>query len=277
MNKIKLLALDLDGTTLNSSNTLSSAVKSALEKAVDSGIAVAIATGRPFNSIPESILNISGIDYIITSNGAAIYDGGLNKIHSAVLRECDVLKILDVMKNEDIISEAFIDGLTYTDKRYTDNPLAYGCTEAYVDYVKASHGHIEDMRKFIFEHRNILDSIEYVCTDSKRRADIWARLESEVSGITITSSSANFIELMDKSATKAQALVYLSKLLDIDMKNTCGCGNADNDAEMILTAGIGAAVSNASKKCLEFAELVVNDCDNDGVAELIDYILKNNS
>ena len=50
--------------------------------------------------------------------------------------------------------------------------LKYGCSEAYVDYVKDSHGHIDDMRNFIYSHRKELDSIEIVCTDPKKRADI---------------------------------------------------------------------------------------------------------
>lgn len=171
MNKIKLLALDLDGTTLTSKNTLAPAVKSALEKAIENGIIIAIATGRPLGTMPQSILDIEGIDYLITSNGAAIYDRHGKKIYSATLKENDVLKILDVMKDEDIISEAFVDGLTYTDKRYSDNPLAYGCTEAYIDYVKASHGHIEDMRKFIFEHKNELGIYLYRPADKKKNLD----------------------------------------------------------------------------------------------------------
>ena len=58
MNKIKLLALDLDGTTLTSKNTLAPAVKSALEKAIANGIIIAIATGRPLGTMPQSILDI---------------------------------------------------------------------------------------------------------------------------------------------------------------------------------------------------------------------------
>lgn len=275
MNKIKLLALDLDGTTLTSKNTLAPAVKSALEKAIENGIIIAIATGRPLGTMPQSILDIEGIDYLITSNGAAIYDRQGKKIHSATLKENDVLKILDVMKDEDIISEAFVDGLTYTDKRYSDNPLAYGCTEAYIDYVKASHGHIEDMRKFIFEHKNELDSIEYISTDPQTRKRIWSMLENAVDNIFITTSSEHFIELMDKSATKASALSHLAEMLNIDMQNTCACGNADNDADMIAESGFGAAVDDASSKCIECSDYVVPDSDNDGVAVLIDYILSN--
>ena len=276
MEKIRLLALDLDGTTLTSKNTLTTAVRSALEKALQNGIIVAVATGRPFGSMPESILSISGIDYLITSNGAAVYDKHRNKIHSATLKESDVLKILDVMKGEDIISEAYVDGLTYTDKRYSDNPKAYGCSDAYIDYVKSSHGHIEDMRGFIFEHRHELDSIEYISTSAQTRKRIWNMLENSVDGIFITTSSEHFVELMDKSATKASALSYLAKILDLDMENVCACGNADNDADMIAEAGFGAAVADASQKCLDCADLIVPDSDNDGVAVLIERILSEN-
>ena len=275
MNKIKLLALDLDGTTLTSKNSLTPAVKSALENAIENGIIVAVATGRPLGSMPGNIMNMDGIDYLITSNGSAIYDKHRNKIYSATLKENDVLKILDVMKDEDIISEAFVDGLTYTDKRYVDNPTAYGCSEAYVDYVKSSHGHIENMREFIFEHKHELDSIEYISTSPKTRRRIWTMLENAVDGIFITTSSEHFIELMDKSATKASALSHLAEMLKIDMANVCACGNADNDADMIEKSGFGVAVDDASQKCLDCAEMIVPDSDNDGVAVLIDYILKN--
>lgn len=276
MNKIKLLALDLDGTTLTSQNTLTPTVKTALEKAISSGITLAIATGRPFASLPKSITEINGINYFITSNGAAIYDKYGNKIYSAVLKESDVLKILEVMSDEDVISEAFINGLTYTDKRYVDNPLAYGCTEVYIDYVKASHGHIENMREFIFEHKHELDSIEYISTSSQTRERIWDKLEKAVKDIYITTSSENFIEIMHKSATKAVALNKLAKSLNIDMANTCACGNADNDADMIMETHFGVAVDDASQKCIDCADFIVPSSDNDGVAVLIDYILNNN-
>lgn len=276
MNKIKLLALDLDGTTLTSKNTLTPAVKTALEKAIESGITLAIATGRPFASLPKSVTEIEGINYFITSNGAAIYNSSGKKIYSAVLDECDVLKILELMKDEDIISEAFINGLTYTDKRYVDNPLAYGCTEAYIDYVKASHGHIEDMKAFIFEHKHELDSIEYISTNPQTRARIWKMLERNVKNIYITTSSENFIEIMHKSATKAAALNTLAKSLHIDMANTSACGNADNDADMIMETHFGVAVEDASQKCIDCADFIVPSSDNNGVAVLIDYILNNN-
>lgn len=275
-NDIKLIALDLDGTVLTDSNTLSNRVKRSLEKAIKSGIEVVAASGRPYGSMPKNVLGIEGLNYSITSNGAAVHDNSGRRIHSSLISENDVISLLKITEEFDLIFEAFVDGLTYTDSRYTANPLKYGCSEAYVDYVKSSHGHIDNMREFIYNHRRELDSIEIVCTDAKKRAHIRQLVKDSTCEFYITSSSENFIEFMDKSATKGNAVDWLCKHLDVKQEHTCACGNADNDADMIDQAGFGAAVENASKLCLDCADIIVPSNNNDGVARLIEIILDKN-
>lgn len=273
---IKLIALDLDGTTLTDGNTLSNRVKYMIEKAIRCGIELVAASGRPYASLPKNVLEIEGLNYSITSNGAAIHDKSGKRIHSSLLSENSVINLLKVTEGQDLIFEAFVNGLTYTDSRYTANPLKYGCSEAYVDYVRASHGHIDDMRNFIYNHRKELDSIEIVCTDPNKRADIKQLVRENAGGLYITSSSENFIEFMAESATKGCALDRLCKHLGIGLQSTCACGNADNDADMIEQAGIGAAVENASRLCLDCADIIVPSNNSDGVARLIEIILTNN-
>lgn len=274
--EIKLIALDLDGTVLTDSNTLSDRVKRSLERAIQSGIEVVAASGRPYGSMPKNVLGIKGLNYSITSNGAAVHDNSGRRIHSTLVSENDVISLLKITEEYDLIFEAYVKGLTYTDSRYTSNPLKYGCSEAYVDYVKASHGHIDNMREFIYNHRKELDSIEIICTNAKKRAHIRQLAEDSKSGFYITSSSENFIEFMDKSATKGNAVNWLCNYLDVKTENTCACGNADNDADMIEQSGFGAAVENASKLCLDCADIIVPSNNNDGVARLIEIILDKN-
>ena len=274
--EIKLIALDLDGTVLTDSNTLSVKVKRSLERAIQSGIEVVAASGRPYGSMPKNVLGIEGLNYSITSNGAAVHDNSGRRIHSTLVNENDVISLLKITEGHDLIFEAYVKGLTYTDSRYTSNPLKYGCSEAYVDYVKASHGHIDNMREFIYNHRKELDSIEIICTNAKKRAHIRQLISDNTSGFYITSSSENFIEFMDKSATKGNAVDWLCNYLDVKTESTCACGNADNDADMIEQAGFGAAVENASKLCLDCADIIVPSNNSDGVARLIEIILDKN-
>ena len=70
---IKLVALDLDRTTLNSESHLSEVNRQALIDAISNGVHVCIASGRAFDTLPEDVISVPGIEYAITSNGAAIY------------------------------------------------------------------------------------------------------------------------------------------------------------------------------------------------------------
>src|SRR5699024_5330500 len=106
---LKLIALDLDDTTLRSDGTLSPKTKAALITAINQGIEVVVASGRSFSSLPQSIKDIEGIRYAITSNGAAIYhleDG--ERIHSITLKAQSVEEILSALQGEDICFEAFV-------------------------------------------------------------------------------------------------------------------------------------------------------------------------
>lgn len=270
--KIKLLALDLDGTALRSNNTLSDKVKSSIESAYNSGITVAAASGRPFSSMPKEILDMPEFEYYIASNGAAVYDSNGKRVRSVTLKEIDVIKILKITKGYDLIWEAFIEGETCTDIRYYNDPMNFGCTAAYVDYVRSSRGTSDDMRGYIYKNRVRLDSVEFVSTDSELRRKLWDKIESKIDSVYVTSSSKHFVEIMDGSATKANALRYICGLLNISLENTAAAGNADNDVDMIVEAGLGAAVKNASKKCLGAADVIVESNDNDGIVELIEMI-----
>ena len=68
---IKLIALDLDGTTLNSAKRISERTCVALETAAKQGVHIVVATGRPFAALPEDVFHIHAIRYMLTSNGAA--------------------------------------------------------------------------------------------------------------------------------------------------------------------------------------------------------------
>lgn len=273
LHGLKLLALDLDGTTMRSDNTLSYEVKTAIQKACKSGIEVVVASGRPYGSMPKEILEIKEINYVISSNGASIHDKTGKILKSYLLDENDVLKFLKITQEYDIILEAFINGKTYTDRRYAENPIKYGCTEAYLGYVQANHGKIYDMRAFIYEHRNELDSIEYVCTEKNLREKIRHQVEENINGFYVTSSSENFVEMMDKSATKGNAVKWLCDYLKIDLKATCACGNADNDIDMIKLAGLGASVKNATPLCLKSADIIVESNDENGVSKLVELLI----
>ena len=74
MPAVKLLALDLDGTLLNSSKELTPRTRAALYAAAEAGVEIVPTTGRFFGAMPEAIRTLPFLHYAITINGAQVYD-----------------------------------------------------------------------------------------------------------------------------------------------------------------------------------------------------------
>ena len=73
-NTIRMIGIDLDGTLKKKKKVLTAVSRSALEEAINKGIEVVPVTGRPLAGVPHEVLDIPGIRYVITSNGANTYD-----------------------------------------------------------------------------------------------------------------------------------------------------------------------------------------------------------
>ena len=73
LSAVRLVALDLDDTTLDNKSTLAPGTRTAIERCIHAGITVTLATGRSFSSLPEALLEIPGIPYAVTSNGATVH------------------------------------------------------------------------------------------------------------------------------------------------------------------------------------------------------------
>lgn len=268
MKNIKLVALDLDDTTLRSDSTLDPVTKDALIKIIDAGIEVVVASGRAYRSLPEEVLSIPGVRYAITSNGAAIEKVPCGeRILSRVLPETCVHEILSAFPDVYML-EAFIEGQPYCLKEYIDDPVRYGCSRDYVNYVQTTRLPVSDMRAFISENAEKLDSIDLVCRNAEEKQGYYKKAK-EISGVYVTSSSPRLVEISDSGAGKGKALRELCDMLGVKAENVAAFGNGDNDADMLAFAGFGVAVGNASEVCKEAADYICETNNDLGVAKTL--------
>ena len=275
--RIRCIALDLDRTTLNSEGHLSGDNRKAIEQAVSSGIQIAVASGRSLDSLPGGVMEIPGIRYAITSNGAAVYD--LKEgvcLRQYKLKAEAVRDILRWTQGEDVTFEAFIDGKPYAEKAYVEDPVRFGAMPRSIPYIQGTRKPTEDMRSFIREHEGELDCIDVVVKSEKYKQRLWKTLEKQVRDVYITSSVKQLLEISDVNAGKDTAAEFLIGYLGLTREELAGFGDGHNDSGLLKYAGIGFAVANASKECREAADRIVASNDEDGVAEGIDYILKVN-
>ena len=274
---IRCIALDLDRTTLNSAGQLSERNRKAMEQAIESGIQIAVASGRSLDSLPAAVLEIPGIRYAITSNGAAVYDlEERTCLRQYKLTAEAVRDILRWTEEADVTFEAFIDGKPYAEKDYVEDPVRFGAMPQSIPYIQGTREPVENMRHFIQRHEEKLDCIDVVVKSEEYKRQLWKTLEKQARHVYITSSVKQLLEISDVNAGKDAAARFLIEYLGMTREELAGFGDGHNDSGLLEFAGIGFAVENAVEECRKAADRIVSSNDGDGVAEGIEYILRLN-
>lgn len=165
--------------------------------------------------------------------------------------------------------EVFINGVAYACTAYVNEPGNFGASSAYVDYVRTTRVMKDDIRGFIFQHRKELDGLDLVVGDDALCEQLRNKIHSTLRNIYTTSSVSNRIENSSPEAGKGAALRFLSSQLKIRKEDIVAFGDADNDIDLLTSAGIGIAMENGTERCRKSADYVAGRYDSDAVAEVL--------
>lgn len=269
--QIKLIALDMDGTLLDSSKTLSAGNRSALERAMEQGIHVVIATGRVLSALPADVVAVPGIEFAITSNGANVVRlKDRRTLYSNLIDRGSVEKIMDLLEDPDIMAEVFFDHDAFAEKRCLDHLEHFHMlTERSKAYTLATRKPVDSIARLVCDHADQLESLNLIFRDMERRSEVWDRL-AVLDGMTITSSMPNNIEVGGASASKADGLAHLAELLGVRREQVMACGDSENDMAMLHYAGLSVAMGNAVPGVCAASDVVTKTNDEDGVAWAIE-------
>ena len=277
-SKIRLIALDLDGTTLDREGNLTRENRLALEEAAGKGIYVVVASGRALSTLPKEVMELACVSYAITSNGAAICsmpDQVLLRRYLIPGEAVDrVVALADAYFAEytgvqRLNYEVFVDGTAYAQADYVADAMKFGGTENEKKYVLESRRHVEDIHAFIRQHRRELDSMDLIIHDPEKKELMWELLKQQVPGIYITSSVPRLLEISGKECGKWSGIRHLLEILGLSPEEVITFGDARNDLDMIQGAGIGVAMSNAHPALKENADYITDSNDESGVARAL--------
>ena len=274
MSKYKLLAIDMDRTLLNSAGELSEINRRALEKASCLGLIIVPATGRARSAITNEIVEAEYVRYMISSNGAVIYDKAQNQ---CIYRKCisreGIDSIWDYLKDTSFMKEYFFEGRPYTEQRYYDDMLKYGVTEIFLKLYINARTPITDFETFLADKKDQIEGINFIFSDNDLRLSIWEQLNQNPNLEATTSLDFN-LEIGACGMSKGTALEYLCEQLDIKSDEVIAFGDNDNDISMIRFAGVGVAVENATENVKAVADYMTLTNDQDGVANMLTQVLE---
>ena len=287
---VRLIALDLDGTVLTDEKTVTPRTAKAIATAAERGITVVPVTGRPMSGLPEDLLKICGIKYVISSNGALTEDissaavsgfsgkpgacagvTGGRTVRSEFLSRDTVEKIVELCVSHGATFNIFIDGLgyclpqSYHDliTRFTGKPLD--------DYVKKSRRMTEDLDALLESSGSRVENIWIKAKDQAERD----RLSSQIKalGARTVLTAATDVEVGSPQADKGLALNALAKALGIPRSQILAIGDNDNDLGMLREAGTAVAMGNATAAVKAMASYTTASNQDDGVAIVIESLI----
>ena len=266
---IKMIALDMDGTTLNSKGELSELTKETIERAIAAGIEVVVSTGRAYSALPEPIYSIKGLKYAVTSNGACIMDLPAKKqIYGDYLQKKTLERVIEIGQEYGLWLEAFTDGKAYISREFYENIKKESCSYRNTEYVLRTRIPVEDIFKMIRDNEGKIENINFFF-DSIEQLEKYRDIIEAIPEGNTTSSFKNNIEVGGKGTSKKKAVAELLKMKGFSKEELMGIGDAPNDIEMIEYAGIGVAMGNAWGDTKNYADYVTDNNDEDGVAKAI--------
>lgn len=284
----KLIAVDLDGTMLNHYGEISEKTKEIVQKCIEKGVQIVLASGRPTDSIKTITEELGIKGYFIAGNGALVYDIQKNEIiYENYIKKEKVLEIIKICEENSIAYNV------YTDKMILTTNLKFNVLYYYKENLKKEESKrtnisiVENMYEYVknIEKEKILKIT--ICDENDSIFHSIIKKVREINGIDVLDISHMskkmiqqgteevpveyfYTEISASDVNKWNAIKFLMEKLEIKEEEIIAIGDNINDKKMIENAGLGVAMKGSTPEIIEVAKEITDTNDNDGVAKILE-------
>lgn len=263
---IKLIALDLDGTLLNSEKKISEGNKNAIQLAKEKGVKVVLCSGRPLKGIKRYLEELNLLDegdFSITYNGGLVQKNKTSEIVSQKTLSYHQIQELYELSQQLNIPMNMLDLEYVYEPAYPKNreSLYPSLMSASLPFVK------KDINSFKEAHQ--FNKVVY-CTPPDVLDDAIAKIPSAFfENYSMMKSRPLLFEIMHPEVNKGKGIDSLCNILGYTKDEVMACGDEENDLAMLEYAGTAVVMENARDEVKEYASFVTKTNDEDGVAHAI--------
>ena len=272
MKAYRLIALDIDGTLLNSKKQVAPDTLEAVRRAAAAGITVVFCTGRAVSELEEFYGLLPEIRYAVFASGSGLYD--IQKREAFSLRGIPRTQAEEIMAlagtkdlmpqivlaDRDVIQSSHMDALDHYHMGIY-RPLYQRAMTLTPDIFAFFRACRDEILKINMYHA---DRLERIRTRAQLEHLQMEKVYSEVSSLECSALGVN----------KGTGLLRLCDALGIERAASAAVGDAENDIPMLQMAGLGVAMGNGTDAVKNAADRVVADMDHGGCAEAIEMILQ---
>ena len=268
----KIVASDLDGTLLNKEQIVSEENLQAISEMSRLGVEFVPTTGRSMNEVNPSLINCPDIRYIITSNGAVVFDKKTGKTILTHYIPRDVVSlVLENLRPYNVFIVAKEGGKSYFDKNKYNPEFLNTCgIDAYFGHIISQHAEaVEDFESFLLSSNEVEMIVLFFEFDEATRC--CKQIFEDSGKLCGAHANIGYLEVYSSDAGKGKTLVTFADKLGIDIADVIAVGDSNNDSSMIEVAGLSLAVANACDSLKELADQTI--CDNS--EHIAKYVLEN--
>lgn len=269
ISQFKLLAIDMDGTTLNGQHELSDRTVNAIQNVYNKDVMVLFATGRMSSAVDKHLRILGTTGLVVSHNGALVLDIHKNHIylHNRVNKAivAEVIEFYEEYKSIlhfNIGDKIIVEKISQLSKQYSQE---LGIT---LDLINSFSD--------ISEEPTSLLLIDDKSKLTKFVQDISTRYEGLFDYVLIPGIEDKWmLQFLSPNTSKGGAVIDLAKQLNIKNHEIISFGDSYNDMEMIQQCGLGIAMGNACEELKKDADYVTKTNDQDGVAYVLEKLLSN--
>lgn len=273
MNRISLIALDMDGTLLKDNKDFTDYTRRVLQTLADQGLVIVPATGRGPDGLTDNILTVHPVPYGICSNGALIMDLS----HHRVLKSCplekeQVLPVLEYLKTLPAYFYIHTNRGTFRQSMLERQWLF----QHYPFLNFPSDSFCSDLSLVLMDPDIVPIKIGVFVPDQKILNHLLSHPMPSSDLRAVRTGSEN-IEINSARISKGAALAWLCEYLNIPLSQTLAIGDSQNDLEMLQAAGVSAAMENGLDEVKKKADYLCRSNQTEGAARfLAEYFGLNN-
>lgn len=287
----KLVAIDLDGTLLNSYGEVSNENKQAIKNAINKGVEVVLSSGRIGDSVESIAHDLSANNYYISGNGSMLYNMQEDKIeYENFIEKEKMLKLIKICEENSIYYSIYTENMVITKSlkynvafyNYENSKKAFD-KRTNINIVQNIYEYVKNLKNNKFLKITICDDSEIIFS---RIIDKFKKINN-IDVLDVAHMSRKIIkegteevpveyyytEITNKNVDKWTAIEILIKKLNIKREEVIAIGDNMNDKLMIKNAGIGVAMGQANPKIKEIADFITQDNNNNGVANILNKLI----
>lgn len=251
---------DIDGTLLNRAHRMSPRTLAITQRLAQAGIPIILVSARPPLAITPFTDAIGGKQPLIAFNGALILDGDLNELYSVTLDDADLNRLETLLENDPAITSInYYQGMHW----YSPDPDNFWTVQ---------EGDITGLRAT--KRPATLTNVHKILVmgDAPVIRALQERLKPQFPHLEIHRSKDEYLEIVNKRATKAQAIAFMGERLGVPAAESVAFGDNYNDLDMLRYAGYSVAMGNAPDDIKAECSIITAPNDEDGLAQVLERL-----